>query len=86
VTFLHFSAPPAVIKHPGNCAPLDPTRYDPVYQEKVVHEEKDKKCLRNTNILNYVQSFESSRNFWLNTNIYEIFDQMARLRINLVRR
>jgi len=28
--------------------------------EKVVHEQKDKKCLRNTNILNYLPCFDNS--------------------------
>jgi len=31
-----------------------------VSQKKVVHEQKDKKCLRNTNILNYLASFDNS--------------------------
>jgi len=28
-----------------------------LFQKKVAHEQKDKKCLRNTNILNYFPSF-----------------------------
>jgi len=29
-------------------------------QNKVVHEQKDRKCLTNTNILNYLPSFDNS--------------------------
>jgi len=31
--------------------------------EKIAHEQKDKKCLRNTNIFNYLPSFGNSSVF-----------------------
>jgi len=34
----------------------------------VVHEQKDKKCRRNTNMLNYLQRFDNSSIFVINTN------------------
>jgi len=34
-----------------------------LFQNKVVHEQKDKKCLRNTNILNYLPNFDNSSIF-----------------------
>jgi len=33
------------------------------FQKKVAHEQKDKKCLRNTKILNYFPSFGNSSIF-----------------------
>jgi len=35
--------------------------------ENLVQEQKDKKCFRNTNILNDLPSFHNSSNLWLNT-------------------
>ena len=43
---------------------------------RVVHEQMDKKCLRNTNILNDFPRFDN----------FQIFDRMACLKINLVSR
>ena len=46
----------------GIVPPLPLTRYAPE-SKKVVHEQKDKKYFRNTNILNYFPSFDSSSVF-----------------------
>jgi len=53
----------------------------------VAHKQKDKKCLRNTNILNYLPSFGNSSiaYLWLNTNHLQFFDQIACLKIILER-
>ena len=34
-----------------------------LFQKKVAHKQKDKKCLTNTNILNYIPSFGNSSIF-----------------------
>jgi len=57
----------------------------PVY-DKTVHEQTDKKCLKHTNSLIYLPSWHFQHICGWIPIIYEIFDQIPCLKINLVRR